>query len=315
MPIKPVGGGKSNVQVKPYYDGKNYGSYAYISLTDVINNFIATYIGEGKLLQNTLRGDVHYHAHRGLQELSYDTLHSCKTLEVEVCPNLQVPVPHDYVNYVKITLSGENGIEQVLYPTSKTSNPKAYKQDDTQCTAEGDTSETYSYNKNNDLELDDSSDTWDKYKGQSSGSISVPTNNPQGNHPSIDADHVYQHIGQRHGLEPQHAQANGTFFIDCDKGMIHFSSNLSGKTIVLEYISDHHAQSEEMIVHKFAEEALYKWIAYGCASARMDIPEGVIQRLKRERFAEIRKAKIRLSNIKIEEIAQIMRGKSKFIKH
>ena len=97
--------------------------------------------------------------------------------------------------------------------------------------------------------------------------------------------------------------------------MIHFSSNLSGKTIVLEYISDHHAQSEEMIVHKFAEEALYKWIAYGCASARMDIPEGVIQRLKRERFAEIRKAKIRLSNIKIEEIAQIMRGKSKFIKH
>ena len=37
--------------------------------------------------------------------------------------------------------------------------------------------------------------------------------------------------------------------------------------------------------------------------------------LKKERFAEQRKAKLRLSNIKIEELAQIMRGKSKWIKH
>jgi len=37
--------------------------------------------------------------------------------------------------------------------------------------------------------------------------------------------------------------------------------------------------------------------------------------LKKERFAETRKAKIRLSEIKLEEITQIMRGKSKWIKH
>ena len=66
---------------------------------------------------------------------------------------------------------------------------------------------------------------------------------------------------------------------------------------------------------KLAEEAIYKWIAYGCLSAKIGIPENVIQRYKREKFAETRKAKIRLSNIKIEEISQIMRGKSKFIKH
>ena len=37
--------------------------------------------------------------------------------------------------------------------------------------------------------------------------------------------------------------------------------------------------------------------------------------LKKERFAEQRKAKLRLSNLKIEELTQIMRGKSKWIKH
>ena len=85
--------------------------------------------------------------------------------------------------------------------------------------------------------------------------------------------------------------------------------------LILHYLSDGHGTKTELIVHKFAEEAMYKWIAYGCASARVGIPEGVIQRLKKERFAETRKAKIRLSNIKIEEITQLMRGKSKFIKH
>ena len=38
-------------------------------------------------------------------------------------------------------------------------------------------------------------------------------------------------------------------------------------------------------------------------------------RFKKEKFAETRKAKLRLSNIKLEEITQILRGKSKQIKH
>jgi hypothetical protein len=40
----------------------------------------------------------------------------------------------------------------------------------------------------------------------------------------------------------------------------------------------------------------------------------MVRRFKKERFAEMRKAKIRLSNLKSEELAQVMKGKSKFIK-
>ena len=43
-------------------------------------------------------------------------------------------------------------------------------------------------------------------------------------------------------------------------------------------------------------------------------PEYVINRLKREKVAKLRNAKIRLSNIKLAEITQVMRGKSKWIK-
>ena len=49
--------------------------------------------------------------------------------------------------------------------------------------------------------------------------------------------------------------------------------------------------------------------------ARNDSNPNMLALLKKERFAEQRKAKLRLSNFKIEELAQIMRGKSKWIKH
>ena len=41
----------------------------------------------------------------------------------------------------------------------------------------------------------------------------------------------------------------------------------------------------------------------------------LVPRLTKEKFAAVRKAKLRLSNIKLEELTQILRGKSKQIKH
>ena len=70
-----------------------------------------------------------------------------------------------------------------------------------------------------------------------------------------------------------------------------------------------------MQVHKFAEEAMYKWISHAILSGKANIPEYQVNRLKKERFAAIRTAKLRLSNIKLEELTQILRGKSKWIKH
>jgi hypothetical protein len=41
----------------------------------------------------------------------------------------------------------------------------------------------------------------------------------------------------------------------------------------------------------------------------------MVARFKREAAVAKRNAKLRLSNIKLEEITQVMRGKSKWIKH
>ena len=150
------------------------------------------------------------------------------------------------------------------------------------------------------------STTWANYKS------TTPSEN---NNEDYEDDTYWRMNSERYGLDPQHAQVNGSFYIDCVSGKIHFSSNISGKTVILDYISDSLGTDAEMQVHKFAEEAMYKWIAYAILSTRANTQEYIVQRFKKEKFAETRKAKLRLSNIKLEEITQILRGKSKQIKH
>ena len=150
------------------------------------------------------------------------------------------------------------------------------------------------------------STTWSNYK----------SGTPPENQDDYQDDIYWPLDGSRFGLDPQHAQANGSFYIDDLSGKIHFSSNISGKTVILDYISDSLGTDGEMQVHKFAEEAMYKYIAYAILStSSQPIHQQLAPRFKKERFAETRKAKLRLSNIKLEELTQILRGKSKQIKH
>ena len=91
--------------------------------------------------------------------------------------------------------------------------------------------------------------------------------------------------------------------------------HLKDKIIVLEYISDGLATDNEMKIHKFAEDAMYQSILFNLLSTRIGVPEFIINRYRRSRRAAMRNAKIRLSNLKVGELTQVMRGKSKHIKH
>ena len=277
-----------------YYTGSNLGNYQFVTLDNIISAFMVAYVGEGKIISKVNKTDVQFHAMRALKELSYDVLRSFKTQEIEVPNTLTMPLPQDYVNYTKITRVDGDGIERVLYPTGKTSNPFAISQD-----SEG----IYQYTGTN-LTEQSPSDTWSKFKDPTEDDVNVD------NSTDIEADYR----GRRYGLDPQHAQANGTFFIDYLRGYIHFGSSVAGETIVLHYVSDGLGTDSEMVVHKFCEEACYKHIAYGIISSKSNIPEYIVQRFKKEKFSETRKAKIRLSNIKIEEFTQVLKGMSKQIK-
>jgi len=288
----------------------NYGGYEYITLNDAIDNFMVGYVGDGKILQKANKSDVLFFAKRSLQEFSYDTLKSIKSQELTVPATLNVVLPQDYVNYVSVCYIDQLGIKIPIYPannltTSPFENP-------VQDAAGVPVQDNFGSN------IQGTSITEERWKKANNKIISQEFFN------NLD-DYAYWanyygfgtniFYGQQYGMLPQYAQRNGWFDCNYREGKISFSSNLVDKIIVLEYISDGLAYDGDSKVPKMAEDALYASILYNIVSTRANQSEGMVQRLKRDRSAKLRNAKIRLSNIKLDEIVQVMRGKSKWIKH
>ncbi len=121
--------------------------------------------------------------------------------------------------------------------------------------------------------------------------------------------------GARFGIDPQNSQANGSFTINDHSGTVSFSSDLADSIVIIEYISDGLAYDADTKVPKMAEEAMYAHILHAIVSTRANQPEYLVRRLKQEKRAKIRNTKIRLANMKISEMTQVMRNKSKHIKH
>tara|TARA_R100000654_G_scaffold42563_2_gene68817 strand:- start:2791 stop:4398 length:1608 start_codon:yes stop_codon:yes gene_type:complete len=524
-----------------YYQGNDFGNYQFVSLHDIINQFMVVYVGDEKIIKKCNQTDVSFYAHRALAELSFDTFKSIKSYQIDLPPSLTMILPHDYVNYTKISSVDSAGIKHLLYPVKETNNPFQIKQNEesleysfpsgqetisnnsfselsgqvpvnwnriaagqnhgqanfgstvgivdgqltwsyvTKTTAAGagwgqvgllyqqvdvstltfadlsgdgvtsditynnasgntntgtavgtirlglttqdpsnyvtlNAHETYIHPGNNNITAgtvypqsqfvdpnyfdlgylewtgnenstktlegidlsnhntiyiialsfidatipltngfalkpvslvntnpsasagtitagnintldnlslinsyastmltetvgnEENSSTWKNYKSHD------PSENSINDYQDYENNVYWPNEGERYGLDPKHAQINGSFYIDQRLGKIHFSSNISGKTVILDYISDSLGTDEEMKVHKFAEEAMYRYILHGLASAQMSTQQ-LVPRLKKEKFAAIRQAKLRLSNLKLEELTQILRGKSKQIKH
>ena len=286
---------------------ENWGSYSYITLNDIINNFMVGYVGDGKLIGTAKKSDILFFAKRGLQEFSYDTLKSIKSQELSIPLSLSVPIPQDYVNYVGMSWVDKAGIKHIIYPTTLTSNPYSVPLQDSdgiptqsnfgnniKGTSQVDQRWADNNLKNLNNELDNSS-FWANIYGGGFGN-------------------GFGTVGGQYGIQPEVAQINGWFTINERDNKFSFSSDLSERLIILEYISDGLAADGETRVPKMAEEAMYAYLSHAIISTRANQPEYVVNRLSREKTAKLRNAKIRLSNIKLDEFTQIMRGKSKWIK-
>ena len=284
---------------------ENWGSYSYTKLNDVINNFIVAYVGAGKLIPSVKRTDVIFHAKRAMQEFSYDTLKSINSQELNIPSSLSVAIPQDYVNYVNIYWVDDQGVKHIIMPTQLTSNPYSNPIQDQQGIPTQD-------NFGNNTE--GTSITEERWANNNLKERNEIRDNSLFGFGSFYGEDGYG-AGQLYGLDPQNANINGYFTINEREGKFSFSSDLVGKLIILEYISDGLSSNLHTRVPKMAEEAMYAYISHAIIASRSNQPEYIVNRLKKEKSAKLRNTKIRLSNIKLNEIVQVLRGQSKWIKH
>ena len=284
----------------------NNGEYEYIKIKDIVDNFMTAYVGDGKYITNVKRKDVVFHAKRGLQEFSYDTLRSLKSQELSIPNSLNIIIPQDYVNYTRLAWVDSNGVQRTIFPANAlTMNPVDPLIQDTE-------GEPIQDNFQSNIEAAQGL-IEERWNSSNERDLTGDRRDEESN--------VYNWAwwktayGQRYGMDPAVSQSNGWFTIDDRRGMFSFSSDLVGKVITLEYISDGLAYDADTKIPKMIEEAMYMHIVYSILSSRMNVPEYVVQRFKKDRRAQLRNAKIRLSNLKLDTLIQTMRGKSKWLKH
>jgi len=292
---------------------QNYGNYSYVTLEDIVNNYIVGFVGQDKLVPRVNRTDVIFHVKRALQEFSYDTLKSIKSQELNIPPSLSVILPQDYVNYVRMSWIDKLGVQRIIYPSNNlTDSPYNLPLQDSKGVP---TQDNFGEN------LEGTSITEERWATANTNLISQNYDFQQYNE-GLDwwgynwgyGGYWYWGWGEQYGMDPQYAQRNGWFTMNEREGKVSFSSNLRGRLIILEYISDGLAYDLDSRVPKLAEDAIYSYLNHAILASRVGQPEYIVQRYKRESSAKLRNAKIRLSNIKLDEIVQVMRGKAKWIK-
>ena len=314
--LKILDGGKyGNTEADKAYGQTvedNYGSYQYVTLNNIVSNFLIGYVGQYKLLQDAKRSDIIFFTKRAMQEFSYDTLKSIKSAELTVPASLTLVLPQDMVNYVKMSFIDELGVKRPIYPANNLTISPYYTQ------AQDSAGIPTQDNFGNDLE--GTSITQERWHTANDSFIN-------GNFANDFTNDMWAYnwgelggfiggaYGQMYGMEAQYAQTNGWFNMNEREGKVSFSSNLVDRLIVLEYISDGLAYDLDSRIPKLAEEAVYAYVLHALISVRINQPEYVVKRLQKEKSAKLRNAKIRLSNIKLDEIVQVMRGKSKWIKN
>tara|TARA_R110002020_G_scaffold70385_2_gene182623 strand:- start:6903 stop:7826 length:924 start_codon:yes stop_codon:yes gene_type:complete len=290
-------------------ENANWGSYQYVSLEDVVNNFMLMFNGNHELVNNEERYKVLFHAKRGIQELNYDAFKEIKTLELEVCDTLRFILPSDYVNWVRVSLY-KGGYLRPLTENIQINGATAYLQDN-DCRILFDAS-------GNALSPQYSELDFDRIKNQKR-TIYLNESSPYHGREGYCCDGAWYfeyNIGARYGLNTETANSNPTFRIDNKGGVINFSSHMSGETCILEYVSDgmEGGNDSQITVNKLFEDYIYAYIQYAILNSKFGTQEYIVRRAQRNKTALLRNAKIRISNIHPGRLLMNLRGQAKWIK-
>jgi len=295
-----------------YYDNDgnqpqdaNWGSYQYVSLEDIVNNYLLMYSGNHSLVNNEERYKILFHAKRAIQELNYDAFKEVKVLELSVADSLRFVLPSDFVNWVRISLY-KNGWLRPLTENIQVLSSKAYLQDqqgNILFDIDGNILEPQYSNIDFDRLTKTKKSIYLNRGHQFDGMEGWCFN----------GDWYFE---KRFGLNTETANFNPTFNIDKKAGVINFDSSMAGESCILEYISDGMEGGDNSLitVNKLFEKYIYAYITYEILNSKLGVQEYIVARARKEKTALFRNSKIRISNIHPGRLLMNLRGMDKIIK-
>lgn len=260
---------------REYYENKElFGGYQFLTLKNIVDEILIETTDPDSYLKNTKRSKILVAAKNGIRELNKAIKKTVFAMEITVGPKLYVPLPQDYVDWVRLSIVMPDFKVKPLRKNNKMQTAIGYLQDN-----------EYRLLYDNEGRV---------IKADSSNVINKKFN-------------VIEFCGDYGD--------NGEFVIDEERGIIAFSSNIEGREIVIEYISDglqkENIKEEEITIHKDLKMALEQYIYMSCISKRASVPANEKRRAKNEFLATLHKVKIDKADFDINEISRIVTLSSK----
>ncbi|NND95454.1 MAG: hypothetical protein HKN45_11360 [Flavobacteriales bacterium] len=281
-------------QIDYYNDNSQWGQYQYAKLDQVVNNYIASRNSDDYDF-NSQRHTVIAHSRRIVKEFYYDILQEIKVFEVTLGPTLEIVLPVDYVDYVRISTRDMAGKLTPIAENRSINISRNYLQD-------------HEYNLLFDQDgniLEGSTRRDNQFTNTSKGG-------------ETEYEVCYPSAFNRN---LSNVYSNGAYTVDKESGLIRFSSSVESKDIVIEYISDgffiddgKNEDQTKFKIHKFAESALIDGIYYLSIKNRRNVPANEKQRARKEYYNSKRVAKRRINMSNKVEFLQAMKGSSVWIK-
>ena len=210
--------------------------------------FVVAYVGDGKVLTKVPRYEVAFWAQRAVQEFSYDVFHSEKAIEIQLSSTLQMSLPSDYVNYIKLSYTDNFGVQRTILPSNVTHANKGVAQDENY---------HYLYDQEGNIIFAETSETIDRYQA---ANATLEQTEALDYYNGFFENDRFAYFGSRYGSTPEFMNTNGTFVLDLNAGQIYFDSSFSTDMyITLTYVSDGLGQNgdfDNVLVPKLAEDLI-----------------------------------------------------------
>lgn len=283
-----------------YYDSEsNYGNYQYIYVSQVIDSLnFEGQLQDDNFLSTVPRSLLTKFAVDGVRELNFSGQGHTLALELSIGSDLQMILPQDFVDYLRVCVIGEDNKLYTLDYNRNINIANSFLQDhdyELVFDSDGDTIDVDGHNTYAEpyTRYDFAGDFFSGTTSRGSYSTS------------------YSHRKQSNN-DTSHFSKFGEFIIDKQRGVIAFSSDLQGKDIVLFYISDglesNLIDGEKIKIHKYLKTPLEDYIYLRCVERRQNVPQREKYRANQKFKTSKHKAAIRLMDLTPAKISRAMRS-------
>jgi hypothetical protein len=291
--------------VEDYYNGDEHGTYQYVSFNSIIDDLVEDSLDQDSYLKNTLRSQFIKHAKKGIRVMNFNALNAIKGLELTIPPSMTVVLPVDFVDWARVSVLLDDGFLYTLGENKKMPTASSYLQDESfdilfdneGFPITGDSDKNAFANPFIRRQLHPTT-YWDSYGwGEQDSSNGCR--------------------GAFRNQDTSYYNRNGEFKVDMDRGAMAFSSELSERSVLLEYVADglegEKIWGTKLTVHKYIVDAVHDYVYWQIIRKRRNVNATEKAVARREYFNSRRLAKVRLGSMSANAIRKAMSAATKWI--